>query len=303
MQHIDDKFQWDDLRYVLAVARAHSISKAAHNLKVDHATVSRRVSRMERLLNTTLFDRTRAGYAPTSAGERVVTLAEQMESALIRCEGEILNRNDELRGSVRIATPDGFGSLFLAPRLARLCSRHPDLTIQIYPSQLRYSLADREVDIGISLQKPQSGRLTARKLIDYRIRLYASRAFVDQHQMPRTFEDLKTVPLIGYIRDLGVVPPVDFLPMLPIEAKAGFASSNITAQIAAVEAGAGIAFLPDFVTEGRSDLLPVPVDFVIEREFWLMIHEDNRNLARVQAVAEFIQNEVRASRRIFDPAQ
>ena len=299
MQHMHDKFQWDDLRYILAVARVGSVSGAAQSLNVDHTTVSRRVSRAEKLFNASLFERTRAGYTPTTAGMHVVELAEKMESALIRCEGEIANRNDELRGTVRIAAPDGLGSLFLAPRLARLCARNRDLNILIYP-QLRYSLAEREVEIGISLQKPRSGRLTARKLLDYRIRLYASRAFVEQHRMPQSFEELQGVPLVGYIGNLGVTPTVDFLPMLPVKVAAGFTSSNITAQISAVEAGAGIAMLPDFVTEGRDDLLPVPVDFVIVREFWLMIHEDNRHIARVQAVAEFIHNEIRANRKIFN---
>lgn len=299
MQHIHDKFQWDDLRYILAVARAGSVSGAAQNLNVDHTTVSRRVSRAEQLFNASLFDRTRAGYTPTSAGMHVVELAEQMESALIRCEGEIANRNDELHGTVRVAAPDGFGSLFLAPRLAGLCSRNPELDVLLY-TQLRYSLAEREVDIGISLQQPRSGRLTARKLIDYRIRLYASRAFVEDHRMPQNFEELQRAPLVGYIGNLGVTPTVDFLPMLPVKVSAGFTSSNIMAQISAVEAGVGIAMLPDFVTEGRDDLLPVPVDFAIVREFWLMIHEDNRNVARVQAVAEFIQNEVRSNRKIFN---
>lgn len=299
MQHIHDKFQWDDLRYILAVARAGSVSGAAQSLNVDHTTVSRRVTRAEQLFNAALFDRTRAGYVPTTAGAHVVELAKEMESALIRCEGEVANRNDDLSGAVRIAAPDGLGSLFLAPRLARLCSRHPNLNVLIYPSQLRYSLAEREVDIGISLQKPNSGRLTARRLITYRIRLYASRAFVEHHQMPQSFEDLQKVPLVGYIGNLGVTPTVDFLPMLPVKVSAGFTSSNITAQISAVEAGVGIAFLPDFVTEGRENLLPVPLDFVIDREFWLMVHEDNRNVARVQSVAEFIHNEVRACRGIF----
>lgn len=296
---MSEKFQWDDLRYVLGVARAGSVSGAAQAMGVDHATVSRRIARLEESLNTTLFSRTRAGYAPTTAGQQVVTLAETMESALIRCEADIANRNDELRGTVSIAAPDGLSSLFLAPRLAELCTRHRDLTLQIYPSQLRYSLADREVDIGISLQKPQSGRLTARKLTDYRVRLYASRAFQDRYPMPRSYDDLMRVPIIGYIRNLGVTPPVDFLPMLPVPVAAGFSSSNITAQIAAVEAGQGIAILPDFVTEGHPDLIPVPIDFSFGLEFWLMIHEDNRNLARVQMVAEFITNEVRANRRLF----
>lgn len=296
---MSDRFQWDDLRYVLGVARAGSVSGAAQNMGVDHATVSRRIARLEESLNTTLFARTRAGYAATAAGQQVVDLAETMESALIRCEADIANRNDDLRGTVSIAAPDGLSSLFLAPRLAQLCTRHPDLTLQIYPSQLRYSLADREFDIGISLQKPQSGRLTARKLTDYRIRLYASRAFQDRYPMPRSYEDLTRVPIIGYIRNLGVTPPVDFLPMLPVQVSAGFSSSNITAQIAAVEAGQGIAILPDFVTEGHPDLIPVPIDFSVGLEFWLMIHEDNRNLARVQMVAEFIHNEVRANRRLF----
>ena len=67
------KLAWDDLQFFLAVCRHHTASAAAQQLAVDHATVLRRVARLEQALNTKLFEHRKPHYAPTSAGEPSAT--------------------------------------------------------------------------------------------------------------------------------------------------------------------------------------------------------------------------------------
>lgn len=292
--------EWDDLRFVLAIARTRSISGAARSLGVDHATVARRADRLSGAFNTKLFDRTRAGYLPTAAGRKVVELAEMMESALLRCESEIADRNEHLVGTVRVGAPDGIGSMFLAAKLASLCNLHPELEIQIVTSPRSFSLAKREVDIVLTLEQPANGRLAARKLTDFSLHLCASRAFIAANGMPETLDDLRQAPTLGYIEGF-TSPPLDFLPLIGKgEIKAKFKSTHILSQLEAVRAGAGIAILPDFMVEAHPDIVPVlPDQFSLVRTFYMVVHEDSRRLVRIQAVAEFIQNEVRKARHSF----
>jgi DNA-binding transcriptional LysR family regulator len=121
---------WDDLRFFLAVCRHETLSAAAQQLCVDHATVSRRVARLEQALNAKLFEHERSGYAPTVAGERLRRMVEDVEASIIACHAEISDRNLDLEGIVRVGAPDGFGSYFLAPRLAAFCNDNPKLRIR-----------------------------------------------------------------------------------------------------------------------------------------------------------------------------
>src|SRR6201746_1248574 len=74
---------WDDFRFLLAIVRGGSVSAAAKQLGVDHATVIRRVDRLERHLSAKLFDRRKTGYLLTEAGQRVADSAEGMESTIL----------------------------------------------------------------------------------------------------------------------------------------------------------------------------------------------------------------------------
>jgi len=74
------RYNWDDIIYFLEVARARNLVRAGQKLKVDHTTVSRRVRELERSLNTTLFKRSKSGFALTETGLRLLQYAEAMEN-------------------------------------------------------------------------------------------------------------------------------------------------------------------------------------------------------------------------------
>src|SRR6476469_2353986 len=165
---------WDDFRFVLAIVRGGSVSAAAKQLAVDHATVIRRVDRLERHLSAKLFDRRKTGYLLTEAGQRVADSAEAMESTIVANQEAVGGSRAHLTGTVRIGAPDGFGSHFLASRLVKFVERYPDLDLQLVATARLFSLSKREADIAISLTMPKEGRVFGRKLLDYSLGLYAA---------------------------------------------------------------------------------------------------------------------------------
>ena len=124
---------------------------------------------MEKALNTKLFERRNTGYLPTHSGEKLLRTAEQVESAILSGESELADRDLSLSGIVRIGAPDGFGSIFLAPRLAEFCRIHPQVDVQLIATSRLFSLSKREADIAIALDMPTHGRVVAKKLTDYRL--------------------------------------------------------------------------------------------------------------------------------------
>lgn len=294
-------FNWNDLRYFLDVARTGKLIASAKRLRADHTTVSRRIAALEEALNVTLFDRRPDGFSLTPEGERLRTVAEEMERAAIAAQGLVGDADRSMSGTVRIGAPDGFGSQFLAAHIGRLCDRFPDLEVQLVATPRVFSLSRREADIAISLSRPTEGRLVVRKLTDYHLRLYASADYLTARAPIETRADLAGHRFIGYIDDLIYTPELDYLAAVGSIAP-HLKSSNLIAQLTATLAGAGLCILPRFIADRAVHLVPVlGHDVRITRSFWLIIHEDLRALARVAATADFIAETVLRRQAEFLP--
>jgi DNA-binding transcriptional LysR family regulator len=295
-------FDWNDLKFFLTIARVGKLTTAARQLDVDHTTVSRRIAALEDNLKATLFERSPQGYKLTQAGERLMGHAEVMETAAHLASSEIAEADLDLSGSVRIGAPDGFGSIFLAPRLWTLCRRHPGLDLDLVAMPRLFSLSKREADMAIVLSRPSAGRLKARKLTDYLLGLFASPDYLARRPPIEKPADLKGHRFIGYIEDLIFTPELDYLPQIEKDLKANFASTNLIAQLNATLSGAGVCVLPYFVTTGMSGLVPVLPDAVrIVRTFWMIVHADLADMLRIRVTSDFIADEVQRARTLFLP--
>jgi DNA-binding transcriptional LysR family regulator len=293
---------WDDLRIFLAVARSRTLSAAAQQLSIDHATVGRRIARLERGLNTKLFLRSLKGYQPTAAAEHLLRAAEMVESAVNSGRGVIEGGDLSLSGIVRIGAPDGFGSMFLAPRFGLLNAQHPDLEIDLVATSRLFSLSKRETDIAISLALPPRGRVVARKLTDYHLGFFATADYLARHAPIHVLDDLRQHTVIGYIEDLIYAPELNYLPLIAKFLQPKFRSANLIAQYQAVVAGHGLAVLPSFMAALAPNLVPVlPDRITLTRTFYMLIHEDDRHLSRVRVTSDFIAEQVAAHASLFMP--
>ena len=201
---------------------------------------------------------------------------------------------------MRIGAPDGFGTAFLAPRLAPFADRYPDLDLQLVATARLFSLSKREADIAISLTMPKEGRIVGRKLLDYRLGLYAAPAYLDRHPKITARADLPRHRFVGYIEELLFTPELDYLPQVSPKISARFRSANLIAQLNATLSGFGIAVLPHFMASEHPILKAVlPDEISITRTFFMLMHADSKDLARIRAVADYISEIVERERGLF----
>jgi DNA-binding transcriptional LysR family regulator len=292
-------FDWDDLRFFLAVARAGRLTVAARRLEADHTTVSRRIAALEHALQTRLFERGPQGYALTEPGERLLARAESMETQALAVASEVGGSDLALSGTVRIGAPDGFGTYFLAPELGALTEQHPHLTLQLVALPRTFSLSKREADIAITLEQPTEGRLVSRKLTDYRLRLYASQGYLDRHGAIADPSDLAGRTLVTYVPDLVYSPVLDYFAGLEKYTSRRYECASVVAQVEAVRAGVGVGVLHDYAIRQFPELRVVAPSLSFLRTYWLVMHAEVRNLRRVEEVHAFILGRVRANRGLF----
>ena len=293
------RFEWDDLRFFLGVCRYKTVSAAGQQLSVDHATVSRRISRLEHALNTKLFEHRPTGFVPTSAGIRLRRMAEVVEASIHACEAELSDADAALEGVVRIGAPDCFAACFLGPRLAAFSKAHPKLHIDLLSTTSSSSVSQREVDILVGSTLPIEGRLISRKLTDYHAGLFASQDYLHRHPPIHSTADVSSNGY-GYICDLDAIYADQNEFALGSHAK--FRSSNVLPLLQAVKEGQAIAVLPSYIAYQDDALVPVlPAEINFRRSLYVLTHEDNKNLSRVRTVSDFIFSEVQKNRLTFLP--
>jgi DNA-binding transcriptional LysR family regulator len=288
---------WDNVRVFLAVARAGQFVAGARRLHLDHATASRRVAALEAALGAKLFERRTTGARLTSAGERFLSAAEQMESAFLHAQSDVSGLDVELSGDIRIGAPDGFSTYYLAQALGPFIARHPALRVQLLPLPRLTPLARREVDIVVGLDEPEAGRFVARRLTDYSLGLYASAGYLAEMGEPG--EDFAGHRLIGYAEEYAFSSALDYVRELFGGRPTQFECASAVTQVEAVRAGVGLAVVHDFIARRFPDLRRVRPERRAERAYWIVTHEDTRGLGRIRAAHAHIVAAVERDRAMF----
>ena len=290
---------WDNVRVFLAVARAGQFVGAAKGLRLDHATVSRRIAALEAGLGARLFDRRTTGAKLTAAGETFLSTAEQMETAFLHAQSELGDKDVEMAGVVRIGAPDGFSTYYLAHAFGDFIVRHPKVLIQLVPIPLLTPLARREVDIVVVLDKPVAGRFVARKLTDYSLGVYASRAYIARHGAPADVAELAGRRLVGYVEEHAFSTALGYVRELFDGAPTTFECASAVTQIEAVRAGLGLGVVHDYIAHRFKDLKRVLPERRAMRSYWIVTHEDTRRLGRIRAAHDHLVACVERDKKMF----
>lgn len=284
---------WDDLRIFLAVARYETLSAAGRHIKLDPATVGRRISRIEDLLGLSLFVRSTFGYALTDAGNRMLDHAARVEQAMLGLTEEISGQTNSLSGQIRIGAPDGCANFLLPQVCARILDQNPNLDIQIVALPRVINLTKREADIAIAVSPPATGRLTAQKLTDYKLHLAASEEYLRDKPPLIELSDVKGHRFIGYIADMIFDKELDYLTDLGVQ-RLPLASNSVAVQFNWLRAGAGLGVVHDFALPFAPVLKRVLTDeFSLTRSFYLIRHYEDRRMDRMNKFVEALAKEIR----------
>ncbi|WP_340263304.1 LysR family transcriptional regulator [Sulfitobacter pontiacus] len=285
---------WDDLRLFLAVAREQSLSGAGKLLRLDPATLGRRMARLEKTMQAVLFVKSPSGYALTEAGVQLLSRAEAAEQAMRQATADVVVPSDQLAGQIRIGAPDGCANYLLPQVCARLVADNPGLDIQIVALPRVFNLSRREADMAIGVSAPTAGRLVVQKIADYQLHLAAADSYLAARPAIRTVADLQGHRLVGYIPDMIFDRELDYLADLGMT-RVPLASNSVSVQVNMIRQGGGVGIVHDFslpATPGVTRILTGDVH--LSRAFYLIRHEDDRRNLRLSRFAEALAQGVRA---------
>ena len=286
---------WDDLRYVLAIFRDRSSTRAGERLGVSHTTVSRRLRGIEDALGVRLFDQTPQGFVPTAAGQDVAEVAERMEAELMSLEGRVLGADAKLEGKLRVATMD---MLFRRYRAAfsSFVTRYPSVELTVTASNTEVSLTRREADVALRISNTPPEYLVGRKVGRLDFAIYASKQLVERVGPGATLEDY---PWLAWDeRD----PSMRWLdawlaanaPRARIAMRLDF---NMLVLREAIYGGIGVHFLACFDGDDDPELQRIgPIDPGHSRDLWLLTLPELRRTHRIRVFMDHMEELIRASR-------
>jgi DNA-binding transcriptional LysR family regulator len=270
---------WDELRLVLAIARAGTLAGGARKLGIDHSTAFRRLREFESRLGVRMFDRSREGYTPTPSGEAVIAEAAEVDDRIAQIEQRLAGQDHRLSGTVRVTTTDTLMPL-VAPLFARFRDVNPDVTLELVVSNEFLTLTRRDADVAIRPVARAPEALVGRRVSVIATAVYGAPAYLrsrkdatlQQHRWLAPDDTLTHLASARWIRR-----------KVPGEAIACRANS-LLALLAAARAGLGIAALPCYMADRDTQLRRV---FGPEEEMasalWVLMHRDLRRVARVRA--------------------
>lgn len=300
--HNQNRIDWEDLRFVLAVAEASSLAAAARTLGVNHTTVLRRVGAFEQRLGVRLFDRLPTGYTLTTGGEELLVVARQMAETVIDLERRLTGQDLRLEGSLRITTTDTLMASVLPSVLAAFRQRHPGVLIEVNTSNAFANLTHRDADVAVRPAVDPPETLVGRRISGIAFAIYAAPAYLKERGLDTTGETaLAQERWIGLGDALAASSAARWMrAALPASAAALRCDSLVAAREAAI-AGVGLVTLPCYLGDRTAGLVrfgsPVAE---MATALWILTHEDLRRTARVSAFTEFAGQALAKHRSMFE---
>lgn len=247
---------WEDLRVLLAFARAGTIARCAELLGVTQPTVIRKLAALESAMDRRLLVRNTRGSSLTQEGEKLVALADQMDRQVVMALNAATLDGAEVKGNVRISCTDGLLSYWLAPRVRDFKTDYPGVSLELYSTNEPPDLERREVDVVCSFLDFQNANILSRRVGFVHLTPFVSKAFVNQHGMPDAEEDWSKYPIVDHIayRDM-VAGFADWMKLIA-GSQTKYVSNNSTTYYHLVRSGMGIGFLGNYAALDP-ELMPI----------------------------------------------
>lgn len=287
------KLDWTELQYVLAVAEGGSLNAAARAMGVNHTTVLRRISALEKQLSLRLFERSPRGYVLTPGGEEMLTVARAIDERVTTLERKLMGRDLRLTGTVRLATADTLALTILPRHVEAFMAQNPELTLELSTSNVLVNLTKRDADVCLRPAADSPSNLVGRKLSTIAFALYASAG-----------REPGSLGWLAPDESLAATAAGRWMTteLLRTRARVAFRADSFVALREAAIAGMGIALLPCYLGDSSPALervRPEPVAGVTT-ELWLLTHRDLRGMARVRALMDFLGGALASERDLIE---
>jgi len=280
-------FDWNDLRYFLAVARHGSTIAAGKALQTSQSTVQRRLAELETRIARKLVTRTPNGYRLTDFGQELRPYAERIEAMIVDFEQHVSNSGRDGSGVIRITCPEPIVHR-MTPLIARFHARHPTLRVEFVMSDRYLDLSKGEADVAFR-SGDTDDELVGRKIADSVWAVYASRSYIERHGKPDRVEDLVRHALVCLDESMSSHRVVTWLKQVAPDARIAASNNSVLGLMYAVKSGIGVGPLPTAIADGEPDLVrvlgPIPE---LARSWRLLAHPDLRRTPRVAAFFDFI---------------
>jgi DNA-binding transcriptional LysR family regulator len=278
--------EWDDLRFVLAVHRAGSLTAAARRLGCSQPTVGRRIAALARRQGATLLESRGGRLVLTPVGRRVLGRVERMEREAAAIAREVDRLDERPQGTVRVSAPEGLGLSLIAPRLAAFRRANPAIDLLLVGETAVVDLARREADVAIRFVRPRQHELVVRKVASLPFQPYASARYLAEHPRPGDVL-LPSEDVVAYHEELSGWPEAAWLRRHLPQGRVRVRVRTPLAVRAAVMAGAGVGVLTPYVADDPS-LRRLGGAPALVRDLYLVYHRSLRRTARIQIVSRFI---------------
>ena len=294
-------YDWNDLRYLIAVARHGSTTAAARALDVNQSTVQRRLAELEQQLGQALVERQQSGYRLTLLGERILPFAESVASAAEAFEQHLHDAVRATGGTVRLTCPEPIAArITQSGLLERFQSQHQGLRIEFVLTDKYVDLAKGEADVAFRSGDTDDGVLVGRKIADSIWAIYASPSYLTQHGAPKDLAAMARRPLIGFSENLSKHRISTWLREIAPNGTYAARSTSVLGLVSAAKSGVGVAPLPIALGDAEPDLVrvlgPIPE---LTRAWRVLCHPDQRHSPRVAAFFDFVHSEIEALKPIL----
>jgi DNA-binding transcriptional LysR family regulator len=278
-----DEFNWDDLRFFLRAVQAKTLAGAARSMGVEHTTIGRRLSALERALGAPLVLRGPDGLTLTPLGQRIAPLVQEVERAVSAARAAVKSE----RARVRLSVPQALTGLF-TQALAKLRIDHPDITLEIISDNRPPDLKRGEVDLAVLVRTVVDEDLVRRSLGEVGWSLYAADSYLSRRPEPIDPNDLSGHEIVALNTDATAAPAAKWLAEHAAKATVVSRSNASASLVAAAVAGAGIALLPCFLAEAEPALKRLTPDVLTKHSVSLVYRREFRLAEPVRVVIRFV---------------
>jgi DNA-binding transcriptional LysR family regulator len=282
-------FDWNDVRYFLAVARSGSTLAAARTLGLSQSTIQRRLVVLEQQLNRQLVERLTRGYRLTALGKEMVPHAEDIEEAVARFERRLAATENAPVGTLRVTCPEGLFDALMSPLIDDFHAQYPGLRAHLVVTERMLDLSKGEAEVAIRGGILSDSNLICRKLSDNPWAVYASRSYIEEHGKPDTPADINRHKIVGFSGDIANAHLAKWFEAVAPGAAITTRSNSIVGLVMAAKSGAGLAILPVQLGDPENDLIRViePTPELMSYVY-VLVHPDLQHTPRVRAFLDFI---------------